>query len=80
MGRLRANKRSFSTSFSSTTRFLKIIWCRRSMLLSICLGFAANLHLIVPRWVGHPAIRNNQYSRDAGDGIERPAAAYWIAL
>jgi hypothetical protein len=52
------------------TRFLKIIWCGRSMLLSICLGFAANLHLIVRRWVGHRAIRNNQYSRDAGVGIE----------
>jgi hypothetical protein len=29
------------------TWFPKIIWCGRSMLLSIYPGFAANLHLII---------------------------------
>jgi hypothetical protein len=33
-------------------------WCGRSTLLSIYHGFAANLHLIIPRWVAHRSIRN----------------------
>ena len=36
-----------STSFVLATRFLKTIWYVRSTLLSICRGFAANLHPII---------------------------------
>src|SRR3954464_4704561 len=35
---------------------LKIIWCGRSILLSIFLGSAANLHLIIRPWVIDPEL------------------------
>jgi hypothetical protein len=42
MGRLKGGQAQLFYQFELTTRFLKIIWCGRSMLLSICPGFAAN--------------------------------------
>jgi hypothetical protein len=48
MGRLKSDQKvNCSTSFVLARRFRKITWCGRSTLLSICPGFAANLHLII---------------------------------
>jgi hypothetical protein len=42
MGRLKSDQRQLFTSFSLATRFPKIIWCGRTMQLSICPGYAVN--------------------------------------
>src|SRR5947207_2957657 len=43
------------------TQSLKIIWCARSILLSIFPGCAANLRLIIRPWVGYVfAIRSER--------------------
>ena len=44
MGRLKSDQGQLFSEFHLTTRFPKIIWCGRSMLLSI---FAARRRLIV---------------------------------
>jgi hypothetical protein len=47
MGRLKSDRGQLFYEFVLATRFPKITWCGRSTLLSICPGFAANLHLII---------------------------------
>jgi hypothetical protein len=47
MGRLKSDQGQLLYGLHLSTRFPKIIWCGRSMLLSIFHGFAANLHLII---------------------------------
>ena len=54
----RLTKVNCSTSFVLATQFPKIIWCGRSMLLSICPGFAASLRLTIRPWVTRKSIRS----------------------
>jgi len=58
MGRVKSDQGQLFYEFISATRFPKIIWCGRSTLLSICLGFAANLLLTIRPWVARRSIRS----------------------
>ena len=47
MGRLKSDQGQLFYEFRLGDAIPKIIWCGRSMLLSICPGSAANLHPII---------------------------------
>jgi hypothetical protein len=58
MGRLKSDQGQLFYEFHLSDAVLKIIWCARSTLLSICPGFAENLHLTIRQWGARRSIRN----------------------
>ena len=58
MGCLKSDQGQLFYEFHPATRFPKITWCGRSMLLSIFPGYAVNLHLIIRRSAARRLIRN----------------------
>jgi hypothetical protein len=58
MGRLKSEQGQLFYQFHLGDAVPGIIWYARSMLLSICPGFAANWRLTIRRWDARRSIRN----------------------